>query len=436
MHWTKKEEVNPSDALIASHPDVFEAFRPDSRRAEFNEFRADLRALLSPFGGAVNNGNARSSYNATHVRHLTKDFADNSVGLFLYHLAVADLGSGSSPIVDLIRDVLADPTEEIATLCAPLLQPQECDEFALTEGTYPAGSVFAVRRGQFTSRIVSGVRHGLDHLAAFERTHGMGRETLRRVVAFGVFGMLLHMANRHREMAAGSGLIPHLLYFHDRYRTTVYQASHYTYALARQSIENLYTDRFRARIVDRIGQRPTAKKCADFLDTVTFKKSRNEGAIRTQLKRAFAVYEGQLGAVDALAEAIRDALFRDLSGTPLDFYRGIGVRIGFLRPTGNSATRKYYTLDGVLMEAVLASILPEESMTFRELLDVMWARYGVMVGGRPEDAGILLAEGIGQATVEDLRSNAHVFRHYLIALGWARQYADGVLVVHIPKGVQ
>jgi hypothetical protein len=230
--------------------------------------------------------------------------------------------------------------------------------------------------------------------------------------------------------------MPHLLYFHDRYRTTVYQASHYTYSLARQSIENLYAARFRARIVDRIGERPSAKKCAEFIENVSFKKSRDQNALRGQLQRAFSAYEGQLGAVDALAEAIRDALFRDLSGTPVDFYRGIGVRIGFLRPAGNSATRKYYTLEGVLMEAVLASLLPEQPMTFRELLDLLWVRYGVMVGGRPEDASILLAEGIGQATVEDLRANAQVFRHYLVALGWARQYADGVMVVHIPKGVQ
>ena len=34
---------------------------------------------------------------------------------------------------------------------------------------------------------------------------------------------------------------------------------------------------------------------------------------------------------------------------------------GFLKPAGNSAVRKYYTLDGILLEAVLASVLTRPS---------------------------------------------------------------------------
>ena len=98
--------------------------------------------------------------------------------------------------------------------------------------------------------------------------------------------------------------------------------------------------------------------------------------------------------------------------------------------------RKYYTLEGGLLEAVLASILPKGEITFRQFLDELYARYGLITGGRPEDSELLMSNGIGHATVQDLRANAGVFRQLLLSLGWARQFADGVLVVQVPEGFQ
>ena len=103
---------------------------------------------------------------------------------------------------------------------------------------------------------------------------------------------------------------------------------------------------------------------------------------------------------------------------------------------GNSAVRKYYTLEGVLLEAVLASILPKGEMVFRQFLDELHTRYGLITGGRTEDAEILMSYGVGHATVQDLRENAVGFRQELLQLGWARQFADGVLVVQVPEGIQ
>ena len=167
---------------------------------------------------------------------------------------------------------------------------------------------------------------------------------------------------------------------------------------------------------------------------MTFGK--NEEKNREQLREAFETYSIQLNRLDAMAESVRETIFRDLSGTPLDFYRGLGVRIGFVRPAGNNAVRKYYNLEGVLLEAVLASILPEGEMTYQKFLGEFYQKYGLLVGGRPEDIGVLMEYGIGSATVQDLRSNSLAFRQQLISLGWARQYADGVLMVQVPEGLR
>jgi hypothetical protein len=64
------------------------------------------------------------------------------------------------------------------------------------------------------------------------------------------------------------------------------------------------------------------------------------------------------------------------NGDPTEFYRGLGVRVGFLRPTGG--TRKYFTLDGVLLEAVLASIVSVDEISYREFLDLLCDHYGLL----------------------------------------------------------
>lgn len=430
VHWTKKGEVNPTDKLIADFASVFEPFRLESNRREFNEFRADLKLLISPFGGAVNKGNNFSSYNATFERHLTEDRSDSGTGLFLYYLLATDLSSGPSDALELLKEILENPKDEVSAITAPLTHTAEHADIVI--GSYPADTVFKKRRKAFISQTLTSLRSGFESLTLFERSCGGGLDALRRFVAFGVFSILLHLQNRTLEIDGEKKLNPMLLYFAERHRDTAYQASHATYNLNRRAIETLYTGRFKSWLEGRIGRRPTEKKCEAFLSEVEFGK--NDDKNREQLWRSFQAYSGQFGRLDAMAEAVRETVFRNLSGTPLDFYRGLGVRCGIVRPAGNNAVRKYYTLEGMLLEAVLASALPDGEMSYQEFLALMFERYGILVGGRPEDVGILMENGIGSATVQDLHRNSQSFRGQLLSLGWARQYADGVLMVQVPEG--
>jgi hypothetical protein len=432
VHWTQDTERNPSERLLADHPSIFEPFQEVARRREFAEFRADLKLLVSPVGGAVNNGNRQSSYNITCERHLTEDYNDRSVGSFLYHLIATDLGDGPSATVALLKNILANPRDEVSSLTLPLIaQAKRTD---LNEGNYPAETVFKKRGKQFVSTTIRNLRAGFDQLATFEEQYGGSLDALRRLVSFGVFAIMLHMANRQTEGAGKPTLSPLLVYFPERQRSTAYQASHYTYNLARQSIETLYTDRIREWLILRVGERPTVKKCERFIEEMEFGQKTESGP--EYLARSFRSFSTQMTPLLALAEAMRDTIFREWrgKGTPLEFYRSLGTKIGFIK--GHSAPRSYFTLEGSLLEAVLASVLPQGEMTFRHLLDALSERYGVITGGRPEDAELLLNAGVGQATVQDLRSNANLFRQHLRSLGWARQFADGVLIVKVPEGLQ
>lgn len=430
VHWTQNGEVNPSDKLIADHAEVFEPFQPHSKRREFAEFRADLKFLVSPIGGAVNKGNRHSSYNITCERHVTEDYNDRGTGAFLYQLIATDFGSGPSPALAMLKGILANPKDEVSSVTSPLMAHAKATDIA--SGTFPAEAVFRKRAKTFISPTLRHLRTGFDNLSRFEATYGGGLDALRQFVAFGVFSILIHMQNRHSELEGAKNLTPTLLCFPEKQRTTAYQASHATYNLNRRAIETLYTNQFKVWLEHRIGLRPSEKKCSTLIDELQFDASHEKS--REILRKTFQSFASQLGRLEAMAEGLRETIFRDLSGTPLDFYRGLGVRVGFLRPAGNNAVRKYYTLEGVLLESVLASVLPVGEMTYQHFLNELYERYGLLVGGRPDDSAALMEHSIGTATVQDLRSNSQVFRHQLLSMGWARQYADGVLIVQVPEG--
>jgi hypothetical protein len=106
-----------------------------------------------------------------------------------------------------------------------------------------------------------------------------------------------------------------------------------------------------------------------------------------------------------------------------------------VQPRGNRAVHKFYTLDGVLLEAVLASVLARGELTYPRLLDAIYEAYGFIVGGRRDDPGLLERNGVSVGTVHDLRRNSVAFKQRLISLGWAQQYADGVMVARMPEGL-
>lgn len=348
MHWVASKEANRSEDLLEGHAGTFDAFVSEARLQDFVHFRADVRELLSPHGGAANRGNERSSYNITAKEHLTKDHADNSVGAFLFHLVNTAQFGATSPIVEMLVSILNDGSDEVSTLTLPLTRavPQS----PVNVASYPAPGVFRKTKDEFSSVCLRNLRQGFNQLAAYERIHGGGVEALRRAVAFGVFSVMLHMVNRSKELRKDKGLTPMLLYFQGRKRNTAYYASNQTYRDCRQAIEFTYTEKFREKIAGRIGESPTTKQCQTLIKQMEFGKVTEDEARRLEVGNLFTAYRStEDDPIGALASATKDVVFRMMTGDPTEFYRGLGVRVGFIKPTGG--TRKYFTLDGVLLGA-------------------------------------------------------------------------------------
>jgi hypothetical protein len=431
VHMKKQREVTTNQQLVDRYPDVFQPYRDPLTWPALTDIRHDLKLLLAPHGGAVNQGNRQSTYNITADFHLTADSHDQGIGRFLFELLSLDFGDGESVACQVIRDALRRHDDDISVITTPLAT----DDFEVVNaGTYPASSVFRQRAGRLVSPTLRAIRGGFDALAGFEHRAAGGLDSLRRLVAFGVLGVLLHLHSRGRDGGRRGGPAPVMLHFLENESSTAHLASNATYNVNRRAIETLYAGEFVKWLELRLGDNPRKPKCERFVEELEFEQ--DAARCRARILQSFRAFESTTRPIEALGEALRSILFDDLlSASPCDFYRTLGARLGLVQPRGNRAVHKFYTLDGVLLEAVLASVLARGELTYPRLLDAIYEAYGFIVGGRRDDPGLLERNGVSVGTVHDLRRNSVAFKQRLISLGWAQQYADGVMVARMPEGL-
>src|SRR5262245_17947174 len=120
--WANRgaEERHPTDDLVNDAVARLGDLALPEHRYRLNELRELLHGVLGA-DGAVFDKNENCSYTLTHRVHVTRDHNDRGAGRFLYHLLATDLGHGQSPVLPLIRGLLADASDEISVLSLPLI---------------------------------------------------------------------------------------------------------------------------------------------------------------------------------------------------------------------------------------------------------------------------------------------------------------------------
>jgi len=85
-------------------------------------------------------------------------------------------------------------------------------------------------------------------------------------------------------------------------------------------------------------------------------------------------------------------------------------------------------VDRTLEVLVAGTVDMTKRVEYRDFLDALYQRWGVVVGGRPEDAA-LLADAGASVPSRELRENSARFLHRLEAQGLALRLADSVAIV-------
>jgi hypothetical protein len=133
-----------------------------------------------------------------------------------------------------------------------------------------------------------------------------------------------------------------------------------------------------------------------------------------------------------LGQAVYDILALDANATPIHYLRQIGIHGGLFRPPYRFVTTKYIAPQRDLLEVLLRSVMhSKETIDLIEIQTRLRERFGIIIGGHPDDLDYLLDAGIYQADAKALEQNQFAFTEQLKDLSFARLLADGVLEVQV-----
>lgn len=116
-----------------------------------------------------------------------------------------------------------------------------------------------------------------------------------------------------------------------------------------------------------------------------------------------------------------------------EFYRELCLRSGIAQPRANRVPAKHFEPQpDTLRVLVLSTIGQNEGhVGLPDLLERLYTTWGLVFGGRPEDADFLGDLGyVGLDQDRDLAPNTDALTSFLIELGLATRFSDGLVMCH------
>ncbi len=449
---------------ILQHQAIYPKAYPDPPRLpEYlrGKSHADARGMLHALltaDGTVFRKVDHSSYSSTHVSHLTRDHHDQHTGEWLSAILEHDAGAGPSPALALIRSLLTQNdrqrSDELSTLTIPLVPEEETPlhQFASACGTRAPSSLSVDANGNFRDPVITAIRRGFDCIALHEGNtarYGGKLDTLRRLVTWGCFAVYLHLANIGRIEPASR--LPMLLCLTDSPGLTLRQASIQSYQWVSRLIDRFLRQEVRA-VVERLSESDEASDWNDenieaHITTMMWQPTRGgmrkyestQASFSPDCLNFYRSYRGgtaQQPPKETFANAVTDMLDRVLSSSPADIARSLGMRIGLLTTYGQRTRKLYKPLPDLLEVLVRASVLPGEQWPLEQLASFWANEYGLLVGALGDDNTRLAAWGISAVDGVELAENVDALALTLELSGYARRYADGVVLVNVRGDVQ
>ncbi|HBO3902598.1 hypothetical protein [Pseudomonas aeruginosa] len=385
-----------------------------------------IRSLLGADGAAFGSSPDFSSFSSPTALTVTPDLSDDGAGGFIYRLW-SGVGEGERlAILDLLDQLTApekdaSQLDDLSALLSPLVESTK-------KKSRPDINSEDVSTGY--SKVEVSLRQAAASLADYEQKLKPNPiASLQRIVLLAALSIFVHASTRPRERYATPERVLLLDATGDRY-SNVAEAS--TRCVAQVIADGRY---YMARVL------------ADLLrDHLPDWSSRPVDALNELLQKAGnapvdprdKVIEKLLDLLDegdtaSAEEEITEELIRSVvgsSGRGLDGYlRLLGVRSGLLYPQQKNPNKRLVPTDRTLEVLVATSIdVNAAPLEYRDFLDVLRQRWGIIVGGDPSD-GPLLAQSGAHVPMRELSENSDRFLSRLEGIGLARRLADSVAVV-------
>lgn len=385
-----------------------------------------IRTLLGTDGATFGVSPDLSSFSSPTALTVTGDISDDGAGAIVHRLWSGMSPSDRLDILDLLNSLTtpdkdASELDDLSALLAPLVEETR-EKKRPVWGAEDLATAY--------SPIETSLRESAKSLAAYERKLKSNPiATLQRVVLLAALSVFVHASTRPRER---SGMPERIL---------LVDASGDSYSnvadASTRCVVRMISDA-RAYMADVL---------RDLMRSVSPTWYENPlGAINTFLEtKGNAPIEASNTTIKRLAEIRADALPEEIesesaeeiiraiegsSGRGLDGYlRLLGIRSGFLYPQQKNPKKRLVPTDRTL-EVLVASVVDVSSppLEYRDFLDLLRHRWGIIVGGRIDDSTLLSDVG-SHVPARELTENSERFLSRLEAIGLARRLADSVAVV-------
>lgn len=387
-----------------------------------------LRTILAADQAVFGKSPELSSFSSPTALTITRDPSDEQAGSFIHRLwsrptrlkvleILRTLTSVDKPLsdVDDLTAVLIPLTDKPT----PLRRDREAPEPAPTHLT----------------SVETCLRDAARDLAAYE-TNVLPNPmaTLQRIVLLASISVFFHAATRAHEVAQ----LPRRVLLLDASNTkssTVAEVSEATVTALSGDARAYMAHILREMLTATEGTRRGKKRWMDDPEHAVGEMFKSQLRSKTppHLKEVIdALEEIEAGGADVEEELpVRlVGILDSSSGRSLEgFIRLLGLRCGLLYPQQSNPRKRLVPMDRTL-EVLVASTfdLSGPPLEFRDFLEEFYRRWGLVVGGRLEDARLLAAAGTPVSSA-DLTENAERFLTRLQSLGLARKMADSVAVV-------
>lgn len=385
-----------------------------------------IRTLLGADGAAFGTSPDLSSFSSPTALTVTGDPSDDGAGAFIHSLWGGHADAARLPILDLLSG-LSSPTKDAAQMddLSALLAP-------LVDKTRPRSSTAALSEEEVVySPVEQRLRHAANRLCAYERELQPNPiSSLQRIVLLAALSMFAHAASRAHENAGAMERVLLLDASNDHY-SPIAQASTRCVAHllgdASDYMASVLNDLLTAQVPDWPEMPLGALN--KLLEGAGLPPLERNSPLARRIEEIAADAEDP----EEIRREVADELIRQAEGSQrrgLDGYlRMLGIRAGFLYPIQKNPHKRLNPADRTLEVLVATAIdVAAPPVEYRDFLEQLRQQWGVVVGGRIDDAGELARAGI-QVPPRALSENSERFLTRLESLGLARRLADSVAVV-------
>ncbi|MHB0668617.1 hypothetical protein [Roseomonas mucosa] len=392
-----------------------------------------LRTILASDGAAFGSSPDQSSFSSPTALTVTSDPSDDHAGDFVHRLWSDAGGAERLTLLDLVKEASATDrnlsiVDDLTAVLAPLsddVKPWKKREWVyedLTPGR--------------PSQVAASLRAAAKDLGTYER-HARPNPiaTLQRIVTLASMSIFFHAASRAAEWTGSPRRL--LLLDASGSKSGSVAAASETLVTRLMEDSRAYMASVLADLLARVqpgwADDPVAA-IAELASTHGGKKNTYNAKLLADIMEEITEVGGSMG-IDLpkeLVERIDGSSGRSLDG----FLRLFGVRCGLLYPQQSNPNKRLVPADRTLEVLTVSTFnATGRQLEYRDFLDALYERWGIVAGGRPEDGALLAAMGPEVDSVS-LALNSERFLSRLESLGLARRLADSVAVVGVMEGGQ